>query len=365
MSSSDEDQQPPAKRMRMAEQPPDEQPPVEMPPAEQPPAEQPPAEQLHVSQPDPPPSPAQAGPSRAATAHIEGPHLLSLPDSLILSILANLPEVQDRLNLAQTSQTLNAVVRDHSLWHHVRAMDPPMHLKDLKKMFDFLSDVTRSVSIRGFLKTNERTTMNVSESFFDKLVAKCPNLLELDLKDCLIDRSRVTIHTLPSTLRRLALRDCELINPASKDSWFRSFHETLSTLSHLDLSGCGGWLRNHCLMALCKSESLEELNLRGCFRIGEAFAYTAIATRFGFRNLKRLDLRDTNCGSSEIASFGRLPKLEGLKMGLTAPDIEVRTEDNCESDGVISDKGFQYFLHSVTVMKDPVDSSLFLTFGRG
>ena len=43
------------------------------------------------------------------------------------------------------------------------------------------------------------------------------------------------------------------------------------------------WVTNHSLMAICKIEELRELDLRGCFRMGECFAYTALACRFGFR----------------------------------------------------------------------------------
>ena len=44
------------------------------------------------------------------------------------------------------------------------------------------------------------------------------------------------------------------------------------------------WVTNHSLMAICKLEELREVDLRGCFRIGECFAYTALACRFGFRS---------------------------------------------------------------------------------
>ena len=53
--------------------------------------------------------------------------------------------------------------------------------------------------------------------------------------------------------------------------------------------------------SVCKCTELRTLNLRGCSRIGELFAYSALATRFGFRNLEKLDARDTSAGNSEVS----------------------------------------------------------------
>ena len=94
------------------------------------------------------------------------------------------------------------------------------------------------------------------------------------------------------------------------------------------------WVTNHSLMAICKIEELRELDLRGCFRMGECFAYTALACRFGFRyfpkkkiretvhsvepstpstrKVEKLDLRDTSVGDQEAACFSRLPELRQL-----------------------------------------------------
>ena len=52
------------------------------------------------------------------------------------------------------------------------------------------------------------------------------------------------------------------------------------------------WVTNHSLMAICKIEELRELDLRGCFRMGECFAYTALACRFGFRYFKSKFAKD-------------------------------------------------------------------------
>ena len=51
------------------------------------------------------------------------------------------------------------------------------------------------------------------------------------------------------------------------------------------------------------------------FRIGECFAYTALATRFGFNNVEVFDLRDTNIGDTEVQCFGRKEAVLELLVG--------------------------------------------------
>ena len=64
-------------------------------------------------------------------------------------------------------------------------------------------------------------------------------------------------------------------------------------------------LSHYSLMAICKLEQLTSLSLRGCHNIGDCFAYTALATRFGFGRIVKFDLRDTDITDTELACFGR------------------------------------------------------------
>ena len=64
-------------------------------------------------------------------------------------------------------------------------------------------------------------------------------------------------------------------------------------------------LSHYSLMAICKLEQLTSLSLRGCHNIGDCFAYTALATRFGFGRIAKFDLRDTDITDTELACFGR------------------------------------------------------------
>ena len=61
--------------------------------------------------------------------------------------------------------------------------------------------------------------------------------------------------------------------------------------------------------------------------------YTALATRFGFRNTTFIDLRDTFVGDSEVTCFGRLPMITHLYLGKTNPTVHISAPTNSESNG--------------------------------
>ena len=91
-------------------------------------------------------------------------------------------------------------------------------------------------------------------------------------------------------------------------SYFFELHKRIPRLEKLDLS-YSNWLTNHSIQSLCKCTELKEVNFRGCTRIGEVLAYTALATRYGFINVCKIDLRDTSIGDHELSCFGKLPKV--------------------------------------------------------
>ena len=113
---------------------------------------------------------------------------------------------------------------------------------------------------------------------------------------------------MPGSLIVLSMTNCEVINMPSKQSYFFQLDKRVPRLKKLDLS-YNNWLTNHSIQSLCKCEDLREVSFRGCVRIGETLAYTALATRFGFRNVCKIDLRDTSIGDHELSCFGKLPKV--------------------------------------------------------
>jgi hypothetical protein len=142
---------------------------------------------------------------------------------------------------------------------------------------------------------------------------------------------------LPRSLKKLGITNCSLINVSPSESFLFKMHLHFPSLEVLDLTS-SGWLSNHSLQAICKCETLQEVVLRGCRHLGECFVYTALATRFGFRHIKSVDLRDTSIGDSEVSCFGRLPEITHLYLGRTQPG-EVLPPPGSESNGKITDRG--------------------------
>lgn len=68
-------------------------------------------------------------------------------------------------------------------------------------------------------------------------------------------------------------------------------------------------------------------------------AYSALATRCGFRSLASIDLRDTNVGDSEVPCFGGLPNLTHLYFGRNHSNENEEYPPGFESNGRITDKG--------------------------
>ena len=118
----------------------------------------------------------------------------------------------------------------------------------------------------------------------------------------------VNVSCLPTSLTEFTMRNCEVVNMPARQSYFFEIDKRVPSLKKLDLS-YNNWLTNHSIQSLCKCSELSEVNFRGCMRIGEVLAYTAVATRFGFRNVTKIDLRDTSIGDHELSCFGNLPKV--------------------------------------------------------
>ena len=118
----------------------------------------------------------------------------------------------------------------------------------------------------------------------------------------------VNVPCLPTSPTSLSIVNCEVVNVPSNKSYFWEMDKRIPNLEKLDLS-YNNWLTNHALYSLCKFKELKEISFRGCMRIGDTACYTMIATNFGFKNVAKLDLRDTSVGDHELSCFTKLPKV--------------------------------------------------------
>ena len=149
--------------------------------------------------------------------------------------------------------------------------------------------------------------------------------------------SSIQVSQFPCTIKKLGIVDSNVINISPRESFLFRLDKKIPHLETLDLSN-SNWLSNHSLQAICKCDSLREVVLKGCRKLGECFVYTALATRFGFKNVQSIDLRDTWIGDSEVPCFGRLPHITRLLLGKTSA-ADTLPPRNSESNGHITDRG--------------------------
>jgi hypothetical protein len=67
-------------------------------------------------------------------------------------------------------------------------------------------------------------------------------------------------------------------------------------------------------MSFSKIINLKKLSLKGCTSLKDCVPYGSIATRFGFKKLEILDIRDTPVSDSDIQSFNMTKTLKELLM---------------------------------------------------
>jgi hypothetical protein len=105
-------------------------------------------------------------------------------------------------------------------------------------------------------------------------------------------------------------------------------------LEELSLEECH-FFDTHDLMSFSKIVNLKKLGLKGCSSLKDCVPYGSIATRFGFKQLEALDIRDTPVSDSDIQSFNMTKKLREL---LLECPVGYR-EDGAEEEAVPSTSG--------------------------
>ncbi|XP_076225038.1 uncharacterized protein LOC116424184 isoform X4 [Nomia melanderi] len=187
------------------------------------------------------------------------PHILDFSDDVLLNIFQYLSP-QDLMAISLCCQRLGQVAQDKTLWRRVDFRALPIQLNDfLKEYIKFLQPMTTTLAIRSSPYTEEDD--GLSPSFFNSIKTVCTQLKELIIEDYYINGDKCLI-----------------------------------------LSNCQ-WFTPHSLLVISKMPKLKELRLNSCHRLGECVAYTSLATRFGFKTLEILDLRDTALGDSEVGCF--------------------------------------------------------------
>ncbi|XP_068990802.1 uncharacterized protein [Neodiprion pinetum] len=234
--------------------------------------------------------------------------LLNLSDDVLLNIMKFL-HPQDLMALSLCCQRLEQVTRDRTLWSNcVDFRTAPTLLEDLEKYVKFFRPMTTRLRIRGNLQSNKHR--GLSQSFFSAIRATC-QLKELTMEEYDIDADKIQITDFPKMIEKLSLKGCRMHHLQTDKSYFFRMDFHMPNLTCLILSKCN-WFYPHSLMVISKMVKLKELRLDSCYRLGECVAYASLATRFGFKSLEILDLRDTGLGDSEICCFSSTKTLTHL-----------------------------------------------------
>ncbi|XP_059050290.1 uncharacterized protein LOC131845267 [Achroia grisella] len=139
------------------------------------------------------------------------------------------------------------------------------------------------------------------------------NLTSLALEYCNIDCNMISLSNFPPNLKKLSIRGTKCFNQRVDKTFLFRISDFLPKLEYLDVSECQ-WMEPVSLMTLSKMAHLESLLMCDCQRLSEFVAYASLSMRYGFRNLKSLDVRWSPVGNSEVTALGWLPSLQRLRL---------------------------------------------------
>ncbi|XP_043494527.1 uncharacterized protein LOC122519249 [Polistes fuscatus] len=277
-------------------------------------------------------TPEPSGSSESKKPKLEVDSYLNLQDfcdDILLNILKYLSP-PDLLALSLCSQRMSQLTEDRTLWKKIDFRKHQIPLKDIEKYIKFFQPTTTSLSMRGDLGAKEG--MKLTQKFFRTLTNHCTQLKELIIEKYYIDGNKIEITDFPETLEKLSFAGCQMDHLQTNKSYFFKIDLHMTNLTCLILSHCQ-WLLPHSLLVISKIAKLKELRMNSCRRLGECVAYSSLATRFGFKKLETLDLRDTALGDSEVSCFSGTKTLKHLYLEYPANFINYRDLDPPFEDG--------------------------------
>ena len=113
--------------------------------------------------------------------------LLNLSDDVLLQIFGYLDSAT-LTKLTLTCRRLRNICSDATLWVKFDTEGVPLTVKELRSMLKFVNKRTTSITVHGFLKIRSKMHHeSLTKATLESISQKCPDLLELKLKDCFID----------------------------------------------------------------------------------------------------------------------------------------------------------------------------------
>lgn len=115
-------------------------------------------------------------------------------------------------------------------------------------------------------------------------------------------------------------------------NFFKKIDTHMKELNELSLQN-NYWFETHDLVLFSKLPQLRVLNLNGCVSMTHCVPYASIASRYGFKKLESLDLRNTPVSDSDIQCFNITQTLKelllecpkNLRDDVRAPNVPTQT----------------------------------------
>ena len=146
------------------------------------------------------------------------PTLKDLPKELLILIL-QFCQGNDILNFAEAHQNseIDSLLENKALW-----CKPTIGPKNLRKYLKYFGPQTTDITILGFVKLKPQSfkpnkqvwdkTEHLPDSVIASIRLKCPNLVTLNLKNCVVDINKVKTSLFPKTHKSLRLSSVALLN---------------------------------------------------------------------------------------------------------------------------------------------------------
>lgn len=206
---------------------------------------------------------------------------------------------------------------------------------ELLKRMHFLNQETKSFRIRGLTSNYPFSSWDnptITGNMLTMLKDSCPHLETLSVVEGFINFNKVgdsensknktfsnhfpiipqiNIQNFPPSLVRLELNKCEVPKPKMPQMFFHRIDTHMARLEELCLED-SYWFETHDLVLFSKMPELRVLNLNGSSSMTHCVPYASIASRYGFKKLEVLDLRNTPVSDSDIQCFNITSTLKEL-----------------------------------------------------
>ncbi|XP_058832426.1 uncharacterized protein LOC131690563 [Topomyia yanbarensis] len=253
--------------------------------------------------------------------------LMDLSDEILMEIFLNL-DSDSLISLSECCLRLNNFIKDKKLWTKADFSESQLGVQELLRKIKHLQVETRSLKIRGLTSLyplDKWKTPTLTANLLAQINKRCPQLEHFEITEGYMDTNNMAIISFPPSIQTLVFRKCEADRSMASEirmGFLSKIDRTLQKLEELTIEYCS-WFDTHDFMALSKVPHLRYLSLKGCANMKDSVPYASIATRFGFKKLEILDLRDTPISDSDVSCFNIVQSLKELL--LECPEY-LRTE---------------------------------------